>query len=253
MSQSYLYLGVNAFCLFGPLILSFDKKVAFYKTWKAFIPACLLTLLVFILWDIAFTKMGVWGFNPSYLIGIDIVNLPLEEWLFFITIPYACVFTYEVFKVRLPKFRLSSIWTKKVVLMIILFSLIMIVGNPEKRYTSSAFLFLLLLTLKHRFLFKKEYLAHFYPAYLVLLIPFIIANGVLTGIEFWKYPVVFTDLASLKDQIVWYDNNENIAVRIFSVPFEDIWYGMGLILMNVTLYEHFRGGKGKISLRRNKA
>jgi lycopene cyclase domain-containing protein len=251
MSQSLLYLGVNAFCLFGPLILSFDKKVAFYKTWKAFIPACLLTLLVFILWDIAFTDIGVWGFNPEYLVGIDIFNLPLEEWLFFITIPYACVFTYEVLKVRLPKFKLSAVWTKRVAYLIILFSLIMIVLNPEKLYTASAFLFLLILTLKHRFLFKKDYLGNFYPAYLVLLIPFIIANGVLTGITFWEYPIVFTDLAGLKDQIVWYNNEENIALRIFSVPFEDIWYGMGLILMNVTLFEHFRGGEGKIRLRKN--
>lgn len=251
MSQNLLYLGVNAFCLFGPLILSFDKKVAFYKTWKALIPACFLTLLVFILWDIAFTDIGVWGFNPEYLVGINIFNLPLEEWLFFITIPYACVFTYEVFKVRLPKFKLNAVWTKRVAILMILFSLFMIILNPEKRYTTSAFLFLLILTLKHRFLFKKDYLGNFYPSYLVLLIPFIIANGVLTGIAFWEYPIVFTDLAGLKDQIVWYNNEENIALRIFSVPFEDIWYGMGLILMNVTLFEHFRGGEGKIRLRKN--
>lgn len=246
MSLHQLYLWVNVFCLFGPLILSFDKKVAFYKTWKAFLPACFITMALFIVWDIGFTKIGVWGFNPDYLIGVNLFNLPIEEWMFFFTIPYACVFSYQVIKVRLPKWNTGK-HTAKVTWFLIAFSIVILAVNITHFYTASAFFLLLVLLVKHQVLFKKAYLGNFYVAYLILLIPFIIANGVLTGIDFWQYPLVLTDPSVVHDQIVWYDNEHNLGIRLFSVPLDDVFYGMALILMNVTLYEHFQGKEGKIT------
>ena len=82
-----LYLIVNLFVLLPTLALSFDKKVHFVGLWRSFWPANLAVLAAFIAWDVAFTKMGVWGFNPDYLIGVDILGLPVEEWMFFVTIP----------------------------------------------------------------------------------------------------------------------------------------------------------------------
>ena len=96
--MKYTYLLLNIFTISIPFIFSFHKKLNFYKTWIALFPAVIITAAVFIIWDIWFTNMGVWGFNPAYLIGVDIVNLPLEEWLFFFCIPYAIVFTYASIK-----------------------------------------------------------------------------------------------------------------------------------------------------------
>lgn len=53
---------------------------------------------IFIIWDVYFTKRGVWDFNRKYLIGLDIFGLPIEEILFFVCIPYACIFTYKSLK-----------------------------------------------------------------------------------------------------------------------------------------------------------
>ena len=78
-----------------PLALSFDRKVAFYKKWKALLPGLLFTAMVFVIWDVWFTREGVWSFNPDYLIGVYILNLPIEEWMFFFVVPFACVFIYE--------------------------------------------------------------------------------------------------------------------------------------------------------------
>src|ERR1017187_1219286 len=88
--------------LTGPLTLSFDKKVAFYKKWKYLFPAMIIPALFYIAWDIFFTSEGVWYFNEKYITGIKIVNLPLEEVLFFLMVPYCCVFIYECIRCYFP-------------------------------------------------------------------------------------------------------------------------------------------------------
>ena len=87
-------------------------------------------------------------------------------------------------------------------------------------------------------------MGHFWFAYTVLLVPFILSNGVLTGIEFWKYPMLHNHPEAIADHIVWYNNDHNSGWRIFSMPADDLLYGLLLIGMNVSLYEAF-ASRGK--------
>ena len=96
--SSSLYLLVNLGAMAIPFAFSWHPKIRFVDQWRSFWPACLITLAFFIAWDVLFTAQGVWGFNESYLVGLSLLGLPLEEWLFFVAIPYACVFTYFVFR-----------------------------------------------------------------------------------------------------------------------------------------------------------
>ncbi|MEZ5083087.1 MAG: lycopene cyclase domain-containing protein [Bacteroidales bacterium] len=228
----YLYLLINLFSISVPFIASFDKRLNFYKQWKYFFPGMLVTLAFFIAWDVLFTHLGIWGFNPRYLTGINLINLPIEEWMFFITIPYACVFTYVslnylINKDYFGKYQTAISW----VLIIILSFTAVIFYN--RLYTSVTFVFTAIFLLIHLYVIKSKYLGRFYFSYMIILIPFFIVNGLLTG-------------SFIEDEVVWYDDSMNLGIRLFTIPVEDSIYGMLLILMNVTFFEWFISKRSKL-------
>ena len=102
MNPHFTYFLILAASLAGPLALSFDKKVAFYKNWKYLFPAMIIPAMLYIVWDIYFTSKGVWSFNPAYITGIKLYNLPLEEVLFFFIVPYCCLFIYACIRAYFP-------------------------------------------------------------------------------------------------------------------------------------------------------
>src|SRR5436190_537311 len=104
-----LYLLIDILVILIPFIFSFHPKIRFVKEWKFFIPALLITAAIFIAGDYYFTYKGIWGFNKKYISGISILNLPIEEILFFICIPYACVFTYYVINNKYKPRHLNSV------------------------------------------------------------------------------------------------------------------------------------------------
>ena len=115
-----LYLLINILSISVPFLFSFHPKIQFYKLFRYFFPAMIISALVYLSWDIVFTKLGVWGFNEDYLIGFYIANLPIEEILFFICIPFASVFThYTLIKIN-PQFQLSDLATKWITRLLII-------------------------------------------------------------------------------------------------------------------------------------
>lgn len=223
-----LYLIINAFTISFPLIRSFESKIHFAKKWKYLIPAMILTGIFFITWDVFFTEAGVWGFNPKYLIGLYILGLPIEEWLFFVTVPFASVFIYECVIYFIPN--LSNAQGIRYATLGLGFLLVALASfNFDKAYTFWNFLFtaafLICTAIKN-----PDWFGHFAVTYVLHLIPFLLVNGVLTG-------------SFLTEPIVWYNDNENLGVRLFTIPIEDTMYSMLLLLMTVTFYEKFRAIK----------
>jgi lycopene cyclase domain-containing protein len=236
MDSHYLYLLVNLGSIAIPVILSFDKKVAFYKKWKAFWPANLMTLAFFVTWDVFFTDAGIWGFNESYLVGPHIFGLPIEEWLFFICVPYACVFLYETFRTWIPGYPFQK-WGAPTVLLVFTLSVVLAIRYPDRYYTFYTALFTAIGLAFVWWRYKPQWMGWFAFSYLIILIPFLISNGVLTGIEFWNYPFLNYAPEAVNDQIVWYNNAHNLRFRIMSVPIDDTLYGFLMIGMNITIYE----------------
>lgn len=92
------YFIVLGLCLVGPLVLSFSKKLSFYKDPKRLVLSIILPMPVFIVWDVIAAQRGHWNFNREFITGLFIFNLPVEEVLFFAVIPFAGLFTWEVIK-----------------------------------------------------------------------------------------------------------------------------------------------------------
>lgn len=221
-----LYLLVNFFTISIPFIYSFHPRIRFHKHWSAFIVAALLVAIPFVIWDGIFTARGVWGFNERYITGIHLLNLPLEEILFFICIPFSCVFTYYC----LEKFY-SLRWHPQVEnAFCLIFSAVMIVLGflfLDRIYTTITFFSTGLVCLFLRFGLKVDWFGKATLVYGILLLPFFIVNGVLTG-------------AGLEEPIVWYDNTQNLGLRMYTIPVEDAFYGFELILLNILLFKWFQ-------------
>ena len=219
--MKWTYLIIDIATILIPLTFSFHPRIRFDKVWKHHLPALLLTAVVFILWDALFTSLGVWNFNPRYLLGINILGLPLEEILFFICIPYACVFTFFC----LDKYYKLS-WNTKMenACCLILIALLLIGGvlSLPRLYTSVTFISASLLVFFVKFIQKADWTGKSISVYGILLIPFLIVNGLLTG-------------TGLDEPVVLYNDNENLGIRILTIPIEDIIYGFEMLLLNLSM------------------
>jgi len=219
-----LYLLVDLGAISIPLIASFHPKIRLDRHWKALWPAILISAVPFIIWDSYFTSIGVWGFTPKYLTGARLFGLPIEEILFFICIPYACMFTYFCF--RLWKGQLHLKAEQTITWVFIGLCLLLGLAGAGRYYTSSAMSWLAIFLIYLKWQAKPKWLGLFYYSHQFLLIPFIIVNGILTG-------------TGPEKPVVWYNNAENLGVRFLTIPIEDVFYGMLLLLLNAFLFEYF--------------
>ena len=241
MNPNCLYLTVDLVVLAIPLVCSFDRKVRFVRFWPALFPAIAIMMALFIPWDIAFTEHGIWGFNPDYLSGLWIAGIPLEEWLFFICIPYACLFTYESLKHYVPS-PIGKPFAIPASTLLAVLCACLAAALADRWYIGLTCALTALLSAglaygASRWPTVREWNHRLWFAYLPLLVPFILSNGVLTGIRFWQYPAINRDVDVIADQIVWYNNDHNLQLRIFSMPVDDLVYGFLMIAMTVVAYE----------------
>ena len=220
--MKYTYLLINLATIFFPVVLSFDKRVAFAKSWKFIWPGMAITGLIFLFWDVLFTIHGVWSFNDQYIIGIKFWGLPLEEVLFFLTVPFACIFIYACLD-HYVKWQISKDVSRSISGLLILASAFILMGNFNRLYTAVTFSLLAIILLLLLFVFKTDWLSRFYLAFLVSLLPFYIVNGLLTSIP-----------------VVLYNDEQNLGFRVGTIPFEDHFYSMALLLMNVGFFEYFK-------------
>lgn len=217
-----LYLYALLGSLSFPLLFTLFY-VDLVKQWKSFLISTCVVAAVFLVWDAYFTSYQIWNFNSSYCIGWEILGMPLEEWLFFFVIPFCSLFIHFALFHYFPNIKLNQNTTRIISIVLIVATIALILLYPDKMYTLvnfSLFAMILLLGL----LYHLKTLQQFYLSFILILIPFILVNGLLTG--------AFTD-----NPVVSYDNSENMNIRAITIPLEDFAYAFTMLFGNLLLFE----------------
>jgi lycopene cyclase domain-containing protein len=214
-----LYTKIDLLVLALPLLLSFDRKVAFWKKWPQVFAAIGAVLVVFGAWDSFMAAQGVWAFNPEHAGPWRFLHLPLGEWLFFACVPYACLFVLACVRAYFPE-RTWRIPSPPIYALAGLF-----LGASwifrARFYTGSVFLSAALaLVAMDTWAPATLRARHFWVALGLTYLPFLVANGVLTGLP-----------------IVLYDDLENLAIRVGTIPIEDFFFSFSLLALTVLVYD----------------
>jgi len=91
----------------------------------------------------------------------------------------------------------------------------------DKMYTAVNYSVLVLL-LTYTVFKVPAILNTFFITFLIILIPFSLINGILTG-------------SFIDEPVVYYNNSENLGIRLVTIPIEDIGYAFSMLLMSLVL------------------
>ena len=227
MLQNYLTLDI--LILIFPLLFSFKWVFPYYKNYKPLFASILIVGGAYILWDILVTLRGDWWFNHEYLIGLEFI-IPLEEALFFVVVPYSCIFIYENLQYFSPDTELK--FNKWIYYAIAILLAITAIIFYHQEYTVLALLSVTTFLLIAATWFPDLLQSRNYWAYILISFgAFIIFNYLLTSIPIVLYnPVAIW--GGTVDQI-WYG-------RFITIPFEDFFYNFSMLSFYLLVYRYFK-------------
>ncbi|MCX8011203.1 MAG: lycopene cyclase domain-containing protein [Ignavibacteria bacterium] len=212
------YLLINIATIIVPLILTFEKKLKYYKKLPAVFGSIVIVGLVFITWDSIATSRGDWSFNPEYLVGVYLFGLPIEEILFFITVPYACLFLYEtcLFYLKDSKLEVRKFFFLGLILVTTLLAIIFY----KQYYTFTVMLFAASFLILELFFFRILFSSKLYWLFIGFsFLPFFVVNLILT----------FLPIVSYSSSAIW-------NLRVITIPLEDFFYSFVLLSYYLLVY-----------------
>lgn len=210
-------------------VASFDRRIKFNRHFLAFLKAAIVVAIPFIAWDIWFTAKGVWWFKTDYTLGVNIAGLPIEEWLFFIFIPFSCIFTYYCIN-QFFNLKWLSGFNNLIVFTTVIVCGVTALRHSDKIYTLVTAIAAIVSILYIHFIAQKEWIGRVSFVFTILMLGFIPVNGVLTG-------------TGLQTPIVNYNPNDFLGIRILTIPVEDAVYGYTQFLWVVYFFNYFSNSK----------
>lgn len=229
----YTYILIDFFTVVVCFAFSFHPKIRFDKHFLAFLKASVLVAVPFIIWDALFTKFGIWWFNTDYTLGLTIFGLPIEEGLFFICIPFACVFTFFCLD-KFFKLDWANAFNNTIVFVSVIVCILSALLFHDKMYTFVTAVAATLVLVYLHFIANVEWIGKASLVYLILMLGFFPVNGILTG-------------SGLPSAVVNYNPNEFLGIRMFTIPIEDAVYGYSQFLLVLYFFKMFQ--KEKVSFK----
>ena len=93
--SAFEYLLLMGACVLITLPLELFFRARVYRRWRTVLWALVPVIVVFCLWDVVAIARDHCVYNPRFVTGIHLGNLPLEELVFFIVIPLCALLSYE--------------------------------------------------------------------------------------------------------------------------------------------------------------
>ncbi|WP_167610482.1 lycopene cyclase domain-containing protein [Maribellus sediminis] len=220
---NFIYVILLAAVTLATAGISIWRRDGYIGQLKYILPAMIFPAVIFIIWDMRFTEIGIWTFNPKYILGETLNGLPIEEWLFFFVVPFFSLYIYEILQQKLIRFNQPNIFVALTLVLLVVFALIAYFYR-KNLYTFFTF-FLLTIYFGYttfRNNFKKNF-PKFYLSYVAALVPFLILRGILTALP-----------------VISFNSEHIINIHIFTVPVEDLAYFFLLHLMNITIFEYLK-------------
>jgi lycopene cyclase domain-containing protein len=218
-----LYIGLDLLVMAAPILLSFDRRVRYVKRWPAVLASSAVVGILFLIWDAFMASRGAWVFSEFYAGQFRLFHLPPGEFLFFLAVPFACVFIYEVVSAYVPEktFPAGKLpWLAAAAA----FTIAATAAAP-RLYTSTVLAVTALFFLSSA-VFAPALLSsgRFWISIAISYVPFLISNGVLTALP-----------------VVTYSDEATLGIRAWTIPLEDFFYSFSLLGFVFFAYSFFRG------------
>lgn len=212
------YLLINLLIIIFPLAMSFESKVRYITKFRHVLLSILIVSLPYIMWDVIAANRGDWSFNNEYILGFRLFSLPVEEILFFITVPFSSIFIYESLSVYLKEFDLKISRVTFTGISVLLFAAAVLFIDKYYTFTVLIFsgMFLSLANMIYPVILNSRL---YWIFILFMFIPFFIVNYILTSLP-----------------VVQYNSGAIIGIRILTIPMEDIFYSFSMLSFYLLVY-----------------
>ncbi|MBW9141787.1 MAG: lycopene cyclase domain-containing protein, partial [Candidatus Aramenus sp.] len=166
------YLEIDSLIFFPTLFISIISKVK--RRYKSLLLSMAIVSPLYLAWDFWATWVGSWRFNPKWVLGIYVFDLPLEEVLFFFVTPFATLLIYDFITQKFKDKEVHFI-TKRRVVMVSAFLLVMSALLSSYSYTSIDLLYLAISFLVVEYFDESMFRSRNYWAFLLLTyVPFFV-------------------------------------------------------------------------------
>lgn len=217
--MKFEYLLFNILILLGPFTSKLLVRSMIFPSVKNVLKAIFPVALIFILWDFFVTDF-FWSFNKSYILGLIVGKLPVEEIMFFFTVPYACLILWVNIKNRIKQKREIIPRLFIYLLSVIFFTLGVYSLLSNLWYTG---------------------IVSFIFSYILIVVkPFISSKlGVLFSLSIIGLTFIFNLYLTARPVVLYYAQYKT-NLNILTVPIEDFIYGLTLLLPIIYRYEKGR-------------